>query len=247
MTTHRGEACLGEAEGQALALTGEAITRPRLASRGSLRIAAPPGLAPVSHVAARSASLVLVNAPSHPALGAQDVIGRDAGPAAFEDFLAGIGTRAFRFAEVGLRSRDDALDAVQDAMIRMLAYRDKPATEWTPLFWSVLRSRIIDLQRRRTFRLGWMAPAGEREGQTLDWADPSPDPVRAHGARQSYARLVVALRGLPTRQREAFTLRVLEECDVATTARAMGCSEGSVKTHLSRARDALQRQLKDLE
>ena len=168
-------------------------------------------------------------------------------PETLEDFLASIGTRAFRFAEVGLRSRDDALDAVQDAMVRMLGYRDRPPGEWTPLFWSVLRSRIIDLQRRRRFRLGWLSPAGDSEGQTLDWADRSPDPARAHEAQASYASLVAALRQLPSRQREAFILRVLEECDVATTATAMGCSEGSVKTHLSRARTALQRHLKDFE
>ena len=59
--------------------------------------------------------------------------------------------------------------------------------------------------------------------------------------------MVAALRELPRRQREAFTLRILEECDVTTTARAMGCSEGSVKTHLSRAREALQRRLKDYQ
>jgi RNA polymerase sigma-70 factor (ECF subfamily) len=167
--------------------------------------------------------------------------------ASLEDFLAGIGTRAFRFSEVGLRSRDDALDAVQDAMVKMLAYRDRPAAEWTPLFWSILRSRIIDVQRRRRFRLGWLSPAGAAEDNSLDWADDAPDPSRAHDSRESYAHLVAALRDLPRRQREAFTLRILEEQDVAATAQAMGCSEGSVKTHLSRAREALQRRLKDFE
>ncbi|RDZ27551.1 RNA polymerase sigma factor [Lysobacter silvisoli] len=166
-------------------------------------------------------------------------------PATLEEFLAGIGTRAFRFAELGLRQRDDALDAVQDAMVKMLGYRERPAAEWTPLFWSILRSRIVDLQRRRTFRLRWLLPAAREDETPLDWADDGPDPARTHDGREAYARLADALGALPRRQREAFSLRVLEELDVATTARAMGCSEGAVKTHLSRAREALQRHLED--
>ena len=171
--------------------------------------------------------------------------------ASLEHFLAGLGTRAFRFAELGLRQRDDALDAVQDAMMKMLAYRDRPADEWTPLFWRILRSRIVDIQRRRTFRLRWLKPSVDRssangyeeDGASVDWADNGPDPSRTHDGREAYSRLAAALQALPRRQREAFTLRILEELDVATTARVMGCSEGSVKTHLSRAREALQQQL----
>lgn len=167
-------------------------------------------------------------------------------PASLEAFLAAISTRAFRFAEAGLRSREDALDAVQDAMIRMLGYAGKPAAEWTPLFWRILRRRIIDLQRRGNVRLRWMLPDGQRNQDSLvDWADSAPGPSLRHDQREAYGRLVQALRGLPARQREAFTLRVLEELDVAQTAVAMGCSQGSVKTHLSRARDALQKQLED--
>jgi len=164
-------------------------------------------------------------------------------------FLAGIGTRAFRFAELGLRNRDDALDAVQDAMMKMLPYRERPATEWTPLFWSILRSRIVDMQRRRTFRLRWsfdgLRTSGGDDESAIDWADEGPDPARMHDGREAYGKFAVALQALPRRQREAFSLRVLEELDVADTARSMGCSEGSVKTHLSRARDALQKQLED--
>ncbi|HEY5802643.1 MAG TPA: RNA polymerase sigma factor [Lysobacter sp.] len=166
-------------------------------------------------------------------------------PASLEEFLAGIGTRAFRFAETGLRQRDDALDAVQDAMMKMLSYRDRPAAEWTPLFWSILRSRIIDVQRRRTFRLRWLMPTPDRDDSPMDWADDGPDPARTFDGREAYAKLSDALATLPRRQREAFSLRILEELDVATTAQAMGCSEGAVKTHLSRAREALQRQLED--
>jgi RNA polymerase sigma-70 factor (ECF subfamily) len=166
--------------------------------------------------------------------------------AGLEQFLAGVGARAFRFAESSLRHREDAMDAVQEAMMKMLAYRDRPAGEWTPLFWSILRSRIIDQQRRRTFRLGWLGGGGAGgEDAGIEWADDGPDPSRAHDGREAYSRLAQALRGLPRRQREAFTLRVLEEFDVADTARIMDCSEGSVKTHLSRARAALQKQLED--
>ena len=167
---------------------------------------------------------------------------------ALDAFLADVERRAFRMAELSLGHRDDALDAVQDAMLRFVAYRDRPEAEWTPLFWSILRRRIIDLQRRSNFRLRWMLPAAadpRGEDASIDWADTAPGPAQVQQHGETYARLVQALRGLPARQREAFTLRVLEDLDVAATAAAMGCGEGSVKTHLSRARVALQKQLEE--
>ena len=171
-----------------------------------------------------------------------------AAAATLEEFLSGVSARAFRFAEFGLRQREDALDAVQDAMMRMLGYRERPAAEWTPLFWSILRRRIVDLQRRSAFRLRWLQPApshADGDDASIDWADGGPDPSRHQDNREAYARMATALSALPRRQREAFSLRVLEDLDVAQTAQAMGCSEGSVKTHLSRARDTLKRQLED--
>lgn len=164
----------------------------------------------------------------------------DAPPASLDQFLAGVGPRAFRFAEAGLRHREDALDAVQDSLIRMLDYREKPAAEWPPLFWSILRRRVIDLQRRRRFRLPFWRDNVDSDGEPVDWADEGPGPADVHAGREQYDVLVQALRTLPPRQREAFTLRVLQDLDGATTARAMGCSEGAVKTHLARARDALK-------
>ena len=164
-------------------------------------------------------------------------------------FLAGIERRAFRHAEIALRHREDALDAVQDAMLKLVQrYADRPAIEWPPLFWSVLRSRITDIRRRRKVRsvlVAWMGSGDEDDGPAWEPADPSPGPARIHSDRESYQALSVALRALPRRQREAYQLRVLEGLDVADTARAMGCSEGSVKTHTSRAMDALRRQLED--
>lgn len=164
----------------------------------------------------------------------------DAPPASLDQFLAGVGPRAFRFAEAGLRHREDALDAVQDSLIRMLDYREKPAAEWPPLFWSILRRRVIDLQRRRRFRLPFWRDNVDSDGEPVDWANEGPGPAEVHAGREQYDVLVQALRTLPPRQREAFTLRVLQDLDGATTARAMGCSEGAVKTHLARARDALR-------
>lgn len=189
--------------------------------------------------------------PIEPAMPGQDGTAAPAvevAAATLEQFLSGVSARAFRFAELGLRQREDALDAVQDAMMRMLGYRERPAAEWTPLFWSILRRRIVDLQRRSAFRLRWLQPAVARadgDDASIDWADAGPDPARSQDSREAYARMAAALSALPRRQREAFSLRVLEELDVAQTAQAMGCSEGSVKTHLSRARETLQRQLED--
>jgi len=165
-------------------------------------------------------------------------------------FLAGIERRAFRHAEIALKHREDALDAVQDAMLKLVQrYSDKPSIEWTPLFWSVLRSRITDIRRRRRVRsvlVGWMGSASDDdEGPVWEPADPTPGPAHLHSDRESYRALANALQALPRRQREAYQLRVLEGLDVADTARAMGCSEGSVKTHTSRAMDALRKQLED--
>ena len=169
-------------------------------------------------------------------------------PATLEAFLAGIDARAFRFAELGLRHREDALDAVQDAMLKMLAYRERPPEEWSPLFWSILRNRMVDMQRRSLFRMRWLLPGStDRDGEALDWADDGPGPSRQHDSHEAWARIRTALQQLPARQREAFTLRVLEELDVAQTAQAMGCGEGSVKTHLSRARSALQKHLEEFQ
>ncbi len=177
---------------------------------------------------------------------ASSFIAPAAPPAAtLEQFLAGLGTRAFRFAEVGLRNREDALDAVQEAMMKMMIYQSRPAADWTPLFWSILRRKIVDLQRRSNARLRWLTPGPGREESTLDWAEPGAGPAQVNDQREAYSRLVDALRALPRRQREAFTLRILEELDVTDTARAMGCSEGSVKTHLSRARSALRKHLEE--
>ncbi len=177
----------------------------------------------------------------------------DAAPAApptrLDDFLAQVERRALRMAELALGHREDAMDAVQDAMIKLVAYRDRPASEWTPLFWSILRSQVTDRHRRNGVRRRFLSVLGRSDEPAEDplemLPDPSEDPAQRHADAQAWAALGRALRGLPRRQREAYLLRELQGLDVAQTAAAMGCSEGSVKTHLFRAMSALRIQLED--
>ncbi len=186
-------------------------------------------------------------------LDAPRVMPFDAAPAAstltLDQFLAGVERRAFRMAELALGHREDALDAVQEAMIKLVAYRERPSEEWTPLFWSILRSQVTDRHRRDTVRRRFMAVLGRGTEPSEDplemLPDPGEDPARRHADGEAWAALGRALRRLPRRQREAYLLRELQGLDVAQTAAAMGCSDGSVKTHLSRAMSALRLQLED--
>lgn len=174
-----------------------------------------------------------------------------AAPRSLDEFFIRVEVPAFRMAQVALGNREDALDAVQDAMERLLGYRDRPGAEWPPLFWSILRRRLSDRHRRRSLQqrvLGWLHRPANDDDDGLDALpnlDPGSDPAQSLDDERALARLSQALRRLPTRQREAFLLRVLQGLDVAATAAAMGCGEGSVKTHLSRAMTALRERLED--
>ena len=172
---------------------------------------------------------------------------------ALNQFLAGVELKAFKIAQTALRHEDDALDAVQDAMLQLSrAYADRPAQEWKPLFYRILENRIRDMQRRRTVRgrvIAWLPFRGEDDEDEVDpiaqAPSPEPQPVRRLELDEAVGALEKALGGLPRRQQQAFLLRTLEGLDVAATAAAMGCSEGSVKTHYFRAVQALRAQLGD--
>jgi len=167
-------------------------------------------------------------------------------------FLAEIERRAFRMAQVALRDPDDALDVVQDAMLKLARnYAKKPSAEWRPLFYRILENGILDLQRRRSVRKRFMTwlpgPKEDPEGEAPDPLDSVADSAPAVPERlmqdQAMQKLEASLRELPARQREAFMLRNFEGLDVAETASAMGCSQGSVKTHYSRAVHTLRERL----
>lgn len=170
---------------------------------------------------------------------------------ALERFLAAVERRAFRIARGAVRDHDDALDIVQDAMISLArSYGRRPAAEWKPLFYRILNNGIRDFMRRRKVRLRVMAWWPRRDGADGDVIDPVamvPDPggspPQQLEGEQALESLEAGLAALPDRQRQAFMLRALEGLDVAQTAVAMGCSEGSVKTHYFRAVHALRERL----
>ena len=173
---------------------------------------------------------------------------------ALNQFLAGVELKAFKIAQAALRHEDDALDAVQDAMLQLArAYSARPPEEWKPLFYRILENRIRDMQRRRTVRgriMAWLPVRGEDDDEEFDPVAQAPSlepqPVRRLELDEAVGALEQALGRLPRRQQQAFLLRTLEGLDVAETAQAMGCSEGSVKTHYFRAVQALRAQLGEL-
>ena len=171
---------------------------------------------------------------------------------ALDRFLAGVERRAFRIAQMQLRNEDDALDVVQGAMLRLArSYGQRPAEEWQPLFYRILYNGIRDAQRRRTVRSRifalWPGSNRDDDAEAVDpyehVADGGPEPSERLMAAEAIEKLEQALGQLPARQQEAFTLRCLEGLDVTQTAQAMGCSEGSVKTHYFRALQTLRAQL----
>ncbi|MBS0388859.1 MAG: RNA polymerase sigma factor [Proteobacteria bacterium] len=168
-----------------------------------------------------------------------------------ESFLATVERKAFRIAQIALRHEDDALDAVQEAMLRLVRhYARRPAAEWAPLFYRILENCVRDVQRRRSVRarvMAWLPFTGADDDDAADpleqAADASPLPPAQVQADETLRALEAALAELPARQRQAFLLRNFEGLDVAATAQAMGCTEGSVKTHYFRALQTLRARL----
>jgi len=169
-------------------------------------------------------------------------------------FLEGTERRAFKQAVFAVRDEEAALDIVQDAMLRLSEkYGDRPAAELPMLFQRILQNAIRDWFRRQKVRSLWttlfsalMPAQGEDEErdpleslQAAGDANLEPPPGEQLERSQVLEIIEQELAKLPARQREAFLMRYWEELDVAETARAMGCSEGSVKTHCSRAARAL--------
>lgn len=165
------------------------------------------------------------------------------------DFLSGVERRAYKQAVYAVRNDHTALDIVQDAMLKLAEkYAQRPAEEFPMLFQRILQNTILDHFRRQKVRNLWTTLFSSFSSGNDD--DEEHDPLETissiedegqHNPQteveraQTLAIIEGALQNLPSRQREAFVLRYWEDMDVAETAKIMGCSEGSVKTHCSRA------------
>ena len=169
------------------------------------------------------------------------------------EFLASVERRAYKQALFAVREAENALDIVQDSMLKLAEkYGAKPAAELPMLFQRILQNTIRDFYRRQKVRSRWvtlfsaLSPGREDDDtdplETLESADTSGSmggPADRLEQSQVVEVIEKELQRLPQRQRQAFLLRYWEELDVAETAAVMGCSQGSVKTHCSRAAHAL--------
>jgi len=164
-------------------------------------------------------------------------------------FLESVEKRAFKQAVFAVRDEEAALDIVQDAMLRLAdKYGHLPAAELPALFHRIVQNAIRDWYRRQKVRSLWttslssLSPDEDDERDPLEKRDFAGEASPAEQLEQSQVFEIIRqeVYRLPERQREAFILRYWEELDVAETARRMSCSEGSVKTHCSRASHALK-------
>ncbi|MFA6040469.1 MAG: RNA polymerase sigma factor [Methylophilus sp.] len=161
-------------------------------------------------------------------------------------FLRDVERRAYKQTLYAVRDDHAALDIVQDAMLKLTdKYADKPVAEYPMLFQRILQNTMRDYWRRQKVRNLWTSLfssfSRDEDGEdrdpleTLDVEDASSNPANQLEQSQTMRVIEKAIEKLPARQREAFVLRYWEEMDVAETAEVMGCSQGSVKTHCSRA------------
>ena len=176
------------------------------------------------------------------------------------DFLKGVEKRAFKLSVYHVRDEEAALDIVQDSMLKLAQhYGDKPAAELPMLFHRILSNCTLDWFRRQKTRnavfttMSDIAHGDDNEDGDFDWmqtyaADDTHETAQSAETLTQRSQLLQSIekeiQSLPARQREAFLLRYWEDMDVAETAAAMGCSEGSVKTHCFRAIQSLSKALK---
>ena len=175
-----------------------------------------------------------------------------------EQFLAHSEKRAFIMARLATRDDEVALDIVQDAMLKLVSkYSNKQSNEWPPLFYRILQSRINDWHRKQTVRNRWRSWFGYSNKES-NHDNELPEPALENHSIESDIQphevadnlefsqaLQSAISQLPVRQQQAFLLRAWEGHSTIETAKIMSCSQGSVKTHYSRAMARLRKVLQE--
>lgn len=175
---------------------------------------------------------------------------------ALEVFLAGAEQQAYRMARHALRDHEQALDVVQDSMLKLVEhYAAKPANEWPALFFTIVNNRITDARRGRggfNKLVSLFAPRHDGEDGEVDLSDflveldnpadraRANQPEHAAVTRELRQAIERAVAKLPLRQRHVYLLRECQGFDIKDTAAILGCSEGAVKQHHFRAMQALR-------
>jgi RNA polymerase sigma-70 factor (ECF subfamily) len=174
------------------------------------------------------------------------------------EFLKSVEKRAFKRSVYHVRNEESALDIVQESMMKLAEhYGHKPVTELPMLFQRILSNCTLDWFRRQKVQNALFSNMSDFESSNedddfnlLEALDASSGSDLGESAEsitdraQTLRSIEEQVQQLPARQREAFLMRYWEEMDVAETAAAMGCSQGSVKTHCSRAVSALSQALR---
>ncbi len=175
-----------------------------------------------------------------------------------EQFLIKNEKRAFVMARIATKNEEVALDIVQDTMIKLVTqYANKQEAEWAPLFFRILQSKIVDWHRRQKIRNRWRSWLGKEVKSDISADEFSQSSLENYSSEdhrlpeqdieslQFSQSLEVAVSHLPLRQQQAFMLRAWEGYSTAETSHIMQCSQGSVKTHYSRALKALRKSLQE--
>jgi RNA polymerase sigma factor (sigma-70 family) len=170
-------------------------------------------------------------------------LAREGDRAALDALLRAASPELMRLCVRLLGERQDGLDALQEAFIRICrALPDyDPRRPARPFLFRVAVRAAQDRRRRLVSRRHLSVVAVDDVPGQL--ADGGPDPEQSLGASQLGASIVEALAVLPGKERDAFVLRELEQLETSEVARILGCRQVTVRGHCHQARRRLQRWL----
>lgn len=172
--------------------------------------------------------------------------------ASMDAFLLYVEKKGYRMALMAVGQHADAIDVLQDAMLKLVSnYKERPAKEWKPLFYRILNNRITDFHRQQKMKnllFFWRSNEGAEESEPLHESiadDKGEEPVKQIDKEMQQQDVLQEIERLPLKQQQCFLLRSWEGLSVAETSEAMGCSQGSVKTHYFRAVQKLKAVLEE--